>query len=195
MTFYLVSLLLMQDSNVTFLDSQGSSLVFLSCMLWSCAQFWEWCLDLTGITSLSPSSSTLFLCSCLPLSERFLPQLMLFFFFLNYMRTEWSLRGKGNCCSCLQPRNSKSCKFSCTASTQTNWMHSSRPWQGKSLKETLPGCSSSPIAAVICAVCFLAMRAARKVLVFSCCFVFLRPRFSCGQDFALLRWWVWGSPL
>lgn len=118
-----------------------------------------------------------------------------FFFFLNYMRTEWSLRGKGNCCSCLQPRNSKSCKFSCTASTQTNWMHSPRPWQGKSLKETLPGCSSSPIAAVICAVCFLAMRAARKVLVFSCCFVFLRARFSCGQDFALLHWWVWGSPL
>lgn len=35
----LVSLLLMQDSSVTFLDSQGSSLVFLCCMLWSCAWF------------------------------------------------------------------------------------------------------------------------------------------------------------
>lgn len=58
--------------------------------------------------------------------------------------------------------------------------------QGKSPKETLPGCSSSPIAAVVCAVYFLVMRAARKVLVFLC-FVSLRARFSGGEDLALLH--------
>lgn len=64
LAFQLVSLLLMQDSYVTFLDSQGSSLVFLACVLWSCAQFWEGCSGLTCIpSSLSSSSSP----HCFPL--------------------------------------------------------------------------------------------------------------------------------
>lgn len=195
-TFYLVSLLLMQDSSVTFLDFQGSSLVFLSCMFWSCALFWEGCLDLTGITSLSPSSSIFFFPLLLFATFWMFPSTTYVFifcsFFFNYMRTEWSLRGKGNYCSCLKARNPESCIFSCAVSIQTD---SLSPWQGKSHKETFPGCSSSPIEAVICAIYFLVLQAARKVLFFSCCFAFLSARFSCGGGFALLHWQVWGSPL
>lgn len=193
--FYLVSLLLMQDSSVTFLDFQGSSLVFLFCMPWSYALFWEGCLDLTSIASLSPSFFSLLLFATFWMFTStthvfgFCSLVVVLSFY--YMRTEWSLRGKGNYCSRLQPRNPESCKFSCAASMQTNGMDSPSPWQEKSPKETFPGCSSSLIAAVICAIYFLVMQVARRVLVFSCCFVFLRARFRCGGDFALLHWQVW----